>query len=117
MQALRVRTLVPSCLQLHATSPGATKLQLPPAPAWHLTHGGTSIDRAQWLKHSLCCHVPACSCLQQVLKQHELEIALPHLLRGLEAMRSAKGRCAVLHLFGMHCGQLVTTAAALPALR
>eukprot|EP00891_Asterochloris_glomerata_P008401 jgi/Astpho2/8401/Aster-x1496 len=57
------------------------------------------------------------SCLQQVLKQHELEIALPHLLRGLEAMRSAKGRCAVLHLFGMHCGQLVTTAAALPALR
>ena len=68
-------------------------------------------------KHSPCSHAPACSCLQQVLKQHELEIALPHLLRGLEAMKSAKGRCAVLHLFSVHCGQLVTTAAALPALR
>ena len=46
-----------------------------------------------------------------------MEVSLPQLTHSLDALKAAKARCALLDIFSTHCGQSVTTAAALPALR
>ena len=56
-------------------------------------------------------------CLQDALGLYPLEVCLPQLARSLDAVKAAKGRTALLEVFTANCGQAVTTAAALPALR
>ena len=67
----------------------------------------------------LFCSVSAnlCRCLQSALGLYPLEVCLPHLTRSLDAVKAAKSRTALLEIFSANCGQAVTTAAALPALR
>lgn len=56
-------------------------------------------------------------CLQTALGLYPLEVCLPHVTRSLDAVKAAKGKTALLQVFSANCGQTVTTAAALPALR
>lgn len=56
-------------------------------------------------------------CLQSALGLYPLEVYLPQLTRSLDAVKAAKSRTALLEIFSANCGQAVTTAAALPALR
>lgn len=58
-----------------------------------------------------------CRCLQSALGLYPLEVCLPHLTRSLDTVKAAKSRTALLEVFSANCGQAVTTAAALPALR
>ena len=56
-------------------------------------------------------------CLECALELYAVELCLPQLARSLDAVKTAKGKTALLEVFTGNCGQAVTTAAALPALR
>ena len=56
-------------------------------------------------------------CLECALELYPVELYLPQLARSLDTVKAAKGRRALLEVFTGNCGQAVTTAAALPALR
>ena len=60
---------------------------------------------------------PLNRCLECVLELYPVELCLPQLARSLDTVKAAKGRTALLEVFTANCGQAVTTAAALPALR
>ncbi len=60
---------------------------------------------------------PLNRCLECALELYPVELCLPQLARSLDTVKAAKGRTALLEVFTANCGQAVTTAAALPALR
>ncbi len=60
---------------------------------------------------------PLNRCLECALELYPVELCLPQLARSLDTVKAAKGRTALLEVFTGNCGQAVTTAAALPALR
>ena len=60
---------------------------------------------------------PLNRCLECALELYPVELCLPQLARSLDTVKAAKGRTALLEVFTANCGQAVTTATALPALR
>ncbi|KAL0035610.1 hypothetical protein WJX79_002530 [Trebouxia sp. C0005] len=96
---------VQACLQHHASMLEASLDRLLPLLAHRI------IDPKEAIRNA------AVGCLECALELYPVELCLPQLARSLDTVKAAKGRTALLEVFTGNCGQAVTTAAALPALR
>ncbi|DBB01644.1 hypothetical protein WJX77_005003 [Trebouxia sp. C0004] len=96
---------VQACLQHHASMLEASLDRLLPLLAQRI------IDPKEAIRNA------AVGCLECSLELYPVELCLPQLARSLDTVKAAKGRTALLEVFTGNCGQAVTTAAALPALR